>query len=88
MDRMVNYIKLAWKMACILKTYRTCNSMVGFSKYEFNNKLLCGVILLKVTSGVTWTQPIYMCVCVCCWEEKEKNWATKTWATKHYSTIF
>jgi len=40
-------------MACILKTYRTYNSMVGFSKYEFNNKLLCGVILLKVTPGVT-----------------------------------
>ena len=31
--------------------------MVRFSKYEFNNKLLDGVILLRVTSGVTWTQP-------------------------------
>ena len=29
-------------------------------KYEFNNKLLGGVILLRVTSGVTWTQPIYI----------------------------
>ena len=59
MDQMVNYIRLAWKLACILRIY---NSIVGFSKYEFNNKLLCGIILLRVTLGVTWTQPI--CVCV------------------------
>ena len=26
---------------------------VGFSKYEFNNKLLSGVTLLRVTLGVT-----------------------------------
>ena len=39
----------------MLKTYRSRNSTVGFSKYEFYNKLLGGVILLKVTSGVTWT---------------------------------
>ena len=42
--------------------------MVGFSKYEFNNKLLGDVILLRVTLGVTWTRPyiyIYICVCVC-----------------------
>ena len=32
MDRMVNYIQLAWKLACMLRTYRTCNSTVGFSK--------------------------------------------------------
>ena len=34
---------------------------MGFSKYEFYNKLLGGdhsVTLLKVTPGVTWTQPI------------------------------
>ena len=42
MDRMVNYIRLA----CMLKTYRTCNSTIRFSKYEFNNKLLSSVILL------------------------------------------
>ena len=47
-------------MAWILSTYRTCNSMVGFSKYEFYNKLLGGVTLLRVTLGVTWTQPIYI----------------------------
>jgi len=28
---------------------------VEFLKYEFNNKLLGGVILLKVTKSVTWT---------------------------------
>ena len=49
MDRMINYIRLA----CILRTYRTCNSTVRFSKYEFNNKLLGNITLLKVTLNVT-----------------------------------
>ena len=40
----------------MLTPYRTCNPTVGFSKYEFNNKLLVGVIFFRVTSGVTWTQ--------------------------------
>ena len=31
--------------------------MDGFSKYEFNNKLLGGVTFFRVTSGVTSTQP-------------------------------
>ena len=30
--------------------------MVRFLKYEFDNKLLGGVTLLKVTLGVIWTQ--------------------------------
>ena len=51
-------------MACMLRTYKTNNSMVGFSKYEFNNKLLGGITLLKVISSVTWTQPIYMPLCI------------------------
>ena len=34
--------------------------MVGFSKYEFYNKLLDGVILIKITPSVTWTQLIYI----------------------------
>ena len=29
---------------------------MGFSKYEFYNKLLSGVTLLRVTQGVIWTQ--------------------------------
>ena len=37
----------------MLKTYRTCNPTVRFPKYEFNNKLLSGVILLRVTPRVT-----------------------------------
>ena len=57
MNRIVNYIWLAWKLACMLRIYRICNSTIEFSKYEFNNKLLSGVILLKVTLGITWTQP-------------------------------
>ena len=32
--------------------------MVEFSKYEFFNKLLGDVTLLKVILGVTWTQNI------------------------------
>ena len=55
MDRMVNYIQLAWKSTCMLKTYRTCNSTVEFSKYKFYNKLLGGVTLLRITPCVTWT---------------------------------
>ena len=37
-------------------TYKTCNLTMRFSKYEFNNKLLGGVTLLRVTPSVTWTQ--------------------------------
>ena len=54
---MVNYTGLAWKLACMLRTYRKCNPTVGFWKYEFNNKLLGGVTFFRVTSGVTSTQP-------------------------------
>ena len=46
--------QLTW----MLRTCRTCNSIVGFSKYEFYNKLLGGyhgVTLLKVTPCATWT---------------------------------
>ena len=52
-DQMINNIHLIWKLTCMLRTYRTCNSMVGFLKYEFNNKLLGGVTLLRVTLSVT-----------------------------------
>ena len=53
LEQMVNYIRLAWKLACMLRTYRTCNPTVGFWKYEFNNKLLGGVTFFWATSGVT-----------------------------------
>ena len=43
MVRMVNNIQLTWKLTLILRTYRTYNSIVGFSKYESYNKLLDGV---------------------------------------------
>ena len=48
MNWMVNNIQLTWKLAWMLRTYWTCNSAVGFSKYEFYNKLLGGVTLLRV----------------------------------------
>ena len=54
---MVNNTWLAWKLACMLRTYRTCNPTVEFTKYEFNNKLLGGVTFFRVLSSVTWTQP-------------------------------
>ena len=44
---------MAWKLACMLRIYRTCNPTVGFWKYKFNNKLLGGVTLFRVTLGVT-----------------------------------
>ena len=56
-NKIVNYIWFTWKLACILRTYRTCNPTVEFSKYEFSNKLLVGVTFFKVTSSITWTQP-------------------------------
>ena len=46
---MVNYIRLA----CMLRPYRRCNPTVGFSKYEFNNKLLGGITFFRITIGVT-----------------------------------
>ena len=48
---------MAWKLACMLTTYRAWNPIVGFSKYDINNKLLGGVSFLKIMSNVTWTQP-------------------------------
>ena len=44
---------MVWKLACMLRTYRKCNPTVGFSKYEFNNKLLGDVTVFRVMSGVT-----------------------------------
>ena len=54
---MVNYIQLALKLASMLRIYGKCDPMVGFSKCEFNNKLLVGVTFFKVTSSISWTQP-------------------------------
>ena len=54
---MVNYNQLAWKLACMLRIYKKCDPTVGFSKYEFKNKLLVSVTFFRVTSSVTWTQP-------------------------------
>ena len=50
---MVNYTWLAWKLACMLRTYKKCDQTVRFSKYEFNNKLSVGVTFFRVTSSVT-----------------------------------
>ena len=49
----INYTQLASKLACTLRTYRTCNPTVEFSKYKFNNKLLVGVTFFRVTLVVT-----------------------------------
>ena len=37
----------------MLRTYRTCNSMEKILKYEFYIKILGGVTLFRITSGVT-----------------------------------
>ena len=44
----------------MLRTYRTCNSTVGFSEYDFYKKLLAGVTLPEVTPSVTLTHLIYI----------------------------
>ena len=54
---MINYTRLTWKLACMLRIYKKYDPMVVFSKYEFNNKLLVCVTFFRVTLGVTWTQP-------------------------------
>ena len=36
----------------MLRTYRIYNPTIGFSKYEFNNKLLSNITLLKVIPSV------------------------------------
>ena len=46
---MVNNIQLTW----MLRTYKTYNLIVGFLKFEFYNKLLGSVKLLRVTQNVT-----------------------------------
>ena len=56
-DWIVNNIWLVQKFTCRLKTYKTCKPMVRFSKYEFNNNILSGVTLLRVTLDITLTQP-------------------------------
>ena len=62
MDQIVNNIQLTWKLARMLRTYKICNPTVGFSKYEFNNKLLGSVTLLRVTP----LEPkAYVCMYVC-----------------------
>ena len=60
MDRIVNNIQLTWKLAWMLKTYRTYNSTVWFLKYELYNKLLGDVTLLRITLDVSCTQPLYI----------------------------
>ena len=50
---MTNYIRLARKLARMLRTYIKYNPTVGFSKYEFNNKLLVDVIFFRVKLVVT-----------------------------------
>ena len=52
MDWMVNKIQLVWNLAHMFRTYRTCNPMMKFSNYKFINKLLGGIILLRVTHQV------------------------------------
>ena len=60
MNQIVNNIQLTWKLAWLLRTYKTCNSSVRFSKYEFYKKLLGGVTSLRVIPYVIRTQPIYI----------------------------
>ena len=58
MDQMINNIQLIWKLTWMSRTYRTCNLMMGFSKYVFYNKLLSGITLFIATPGITWTHSL------------------------------
>ena len=40
----------------MLRTYRACNPIDGFPKYEFNNKLLGCVIFFRITLSVAWAK--------------------------------
>ena len=53
MYRITNNIQLIWKLTKTFKTYKIYNLTVRFSKYEFYNKLLGGVIFLRVILYVT-----------------------------------
>ena len=57
----------------MLRIYKTYNSTVRFSKYEFCNKLLSGVTLLRITPGVTWTQSIYIYIYIYIERERERD---------------
>ena len=52
-DQVINSIRLTRKLACMLRIYITYNSTVKILKYEFNNKLLGGVTLIRVIPSVT-----------------------------------
>ena len=67
MGEMVNNIWLAWKLACILRTYRTCNPTVRFPKYEVNKKLLGSVILLRVTLARCNLNSTYIYIYIYSW---------------------
>ena len=54
----------------MLTTYRTFNSTVRFSKFKFYNKLLNGVILFKITPGITWIQLLSL---IYIWERERER---------------
>ena len=60
---MVNNIQLIWQLAWMLRTYRTCDLTLRFSKYEFYNKLLGDVTLFRVTQGVTLNNVTPLNIC-------------------------
>ena len=73
MDYMVKNSQLTWKLVWILRIYRTYNSTVEFSKYEFYNKLLGGVILLRVIPDVTWIQSLLLLLLLLLWVKFRYN---------------
>ena len=76
MNQIVNNIWLIWKLTYILRTYRICNSIVRFSKNEINNKLLGGVILLRVTPNLNLTH-IYIYIYI--ERERERDRERERW---------
>ena len=44
MNQIINNIRLTWNLTCVLRTKRTCNSIIRFSKYV--TMLICLVKVL------------------------------------------
>ena len=56
--------------------------MIRFPKYKFNNRLLGGEILLRVTLGITWTQ-LYIYIYIYRERERERDAIINGWKQWH-----
>ena len=65
-------------MSRILRAYKTCNSIVRFSKYKFNNKLLSNItvtLLIECNIGVSVIEILYIYIYI--EREREREYQQK-----------